>query len=160
MCRVICILSVADESSDVCIHAAASGESSAIGYYVVFSLIENWQGGFTFVKTGKSLAPVPCGRGGECHKAVQIETLLPVPPGPVAGGPACLCSPLFPSFISQKPPIAQSHRQPMEFFVWNRKQHPSFQADARSLAGAEPGKQMVPLSTLGKQISPLPLALP
>lgn len=160
MCRVICILSVADVSSDVYMHTAASGESSTIGYYVVFSLIENREGRFMFVKRGKSWSPVPCGRGGECHKAVQIEPLLPGPPRPVAGGPACLCSPLFPSFVSQKPPIAQSHRQPMEFFVSNRKQRPSSQADARSLAGAEPGKQMVPLSTLGKQISPLPLALP
>lgn len=87
MCRVICILSVADESSDVYMHAAASGESSTTGYCVVFSLIENGEGKFMFVKRGKNLVvePVPCGRGRERHKAVQIEPLLPVPPALLLG---------------------------------------------------------------------------
>lgn len=56
MCRVICILSVADVSSDVYMHAAASGESSTIGYYVVFSLIENREGRFMFVKRKELVA--------------------------------------------------------------------------------------------------------
>lgn len=39
-------------------HAAASGESSTIGYYVVFSLIENREGRFMFVKRKELVASV------------------------------------------------------------------------------------------------------
>lgn len=148
MCGVMCLLSVADESSDLHMHAAASGESSTVGYYVVFSLIENPEGGFMFVRRGKSWAPAPCGRG--VTKQFRCRAAA-------GASPLCCWGPSLPLFSSFSffhlpethfpSPIAQSHGQPMEFFVWNRKRSPSFQADACSLAGAEPGKQMVPLST-------------
>lgn len=81
-----------------------------------------------------------------------------MPPFILARVLGCLCSPLFPSFISQEPPLHRATGSLWSSFVWNRKQPSSRQMPScRCRAWQADGAFELPGKTNN---NPLPLALP